>query len=155
MAAIKKILVPTDFSKFSDNALKQAVEMAKQNKAKIYLFHVINPFYVSNNIRLYAGDYWVDPTIVMDLEQKSMQYAQDMMEKQIRRVVKSSDVGILYDVRKGNPYQEILKEEKDKKIDLIVIATHGQTGLKDYLLGSVADKVSRNAKCSVFLVRGK
>ena len=40
MAAIKKILVPTDFSKFSDNALKQAVEMAKQNKAKIYLFHV-------------------------------------------------------------------------------------------------------------------
>jgi universal stress protein A len=48
-----------------------------------------------------------------------------------------------------------LKVEKDKKIDLIVIATHGQTGLKDYLLGSVADKVSRNAKCSVLLVRGK
>jgi len=149
MAAIKKILVPTDFSKFSDNALKQAIEMAKQNKGKIYLFHV------SPNIRLYAGDYWFDPAIVMDLEQKSMQYAQDMMQKQIRKVVKSSDVGIVYDVRKGNPYQEILKEEKDKKIDLIVIATHGQTGLKDYLLGSVADKVSRNAKCSVFLVRGK
>jgi nucleotide-binding universal stress UspA family protein len=155
MAAIKKILVPTDFSKFSDNALKQAVEMAKQNKARIFLFHVINPFYVSSNIRLYAGDFLVDPTIVMDLEQKSMQYAQDMIQKQIRKVVKSSDVGIVYDVRKGNPYQEILKEEKDKKIDLIVIATHGQTGLKDYLLGSVADKVSRNAKCSVFLVRGK
>ncbi len=155
MAEIKKILVPTDFSKFSDNALKQAVEMAKQNKAKIYLFHVVNPFYVSPNIRLYAGDYSFDPTIVLDLEQKNMQYAQDMIQKQIRKVVKSSDVGIVYDVRKGNPYQEILKEEKDKKIDLIVIATHGQTGLKDYLLGSVADKVSRNAKCSVFLVRGK
>jgi len=112
-------------------------------------------FYVGNYNRVCAGGYWVDPTIVMDLEQKSMQYAQDMMQKQIRRVVKSSAVGIVYDVRKGNPYQEILKEEKDKKIDLIVIATHGQTGLKDYLLGSVADKVSRNAKCSVFLVRGK
>ena len=155
MAAIKKILVPTDFSKFSDNALKQAVEMAKQNKAKIYLFHVINPFYVSPNIRLYAGDSWFDPAIVMDLEQKSMRYAQDMMQKQIRKVVKSSDVGIVSDLRKGTPYQEILKEQEDKKIDLIVIATHGQTGLKDYLLGSVADKIARHAKCSVFLVRGK
>jgi universal stress protein A len=155
MAAIKKILVPTDFSKFSDNALKQAVEMAKQNKAKIYLFHVINPFYVSPNIQLYAGDYSVDPTIVMDLEQKSMQYAQDMMQKQIRKVVKSSDVGIVSDLRKGTPYQEILKEQEDKKIDLIVIATHGQTGLKGYLLGSVADKVARHAKCPVYLVRGK
>ena len=77
------------------------------------------------------------------------------MQKQIRKVVKSRDVGIDSDLRKGTPYQEILKEEKDKKIDLIVIATHGQTGLKSYLLGSVADKVSRHAKCSVFLVRGK
>ena len=149
-------MVPTDFSKFSDNALKQAVEMAKQNKAKIYLFHVVNPFYVSPNIRLYAGfDYSVDPAIVMDLEQKSIRYAQDMMKKQIRKVVKSNDLGIVSDVRKGNPYQEILEEEKDKKIDLIVIATHGQTGIMDHLLGSVADKVSRNAKCSVLLVRRK
>jgi universal stress protein A len=149
MAAIKKILVPTDFSKFSDNALKQAVEMAKQNKAKIYLFHVISI------VQQCAVDYCLDTAIVMDLEQKSMQSAQDMIQKQIRRVVKSSDVGIVSDVRKGTPYKEILKEQEDKKIDLIVIATHGQTGLKGYLLGSVADKVARHAKCPVFLVRGK
>jgi nucleotide-binding universal stress UspA family protein len=149
MAAMKKILVPTDFSKFSDNALKQAVEMAKEKKAKIYLFHVINI------VQQCAVDYCLDYAIVKDLEQKSMQSAQDMMQKQILRVVKSSDVDIVSDVRKGTPYQEILKEQEDKKIDLIVIATHGQTGLKGYLLGSVADKVARHAKCPVFLVRGK
>jgi nucleotide-binding universal stress UspA family protein len=84
-----------------------------------------------------------------------MQSSKDMIQKQILRVVKSSDVDVVSDVRKGTPYQEILKEQEDKKIDLIVIATHGQTGLKGYLLGSVADKVARHAKCPVFLVRGK
>ncbi|MGA3086413.1 MAG: universal stress protein [Thermodesulfobacteriota bacterium] len=149
MAAIKKILVPTDFSKFSDNALKQAVEMAKEKKAKIYLFHVINI------VQQCAVDYCLDYATVKDLEQKSMQSSKDMIQKQILRVVKSSDVDVVSDVRKGTPYQEILKEQEDKKIDLIVIATHGQTGLKGYLLGSVADKVARHAKCPVFLVRGK
>jgi nucleotide-binding universal stress UspA family protein len=147
MAAMKRILVPTDFSKFSDNALKQAIEMAKQNKAKIYLFHVINI------VQQCSVDYCLDAATVGDIEQKSMQSAQDMMQKQIRRVVKSNDVDIVSDVRKGTPYQEILKEQEDKKIDLIVVATQGRTGLIGHLLGSVAEKVARHAKCSVFLVR--
>ena len=149
MAAMKKILVPTDFSKFSDNALKQAVEMARQNRTKIYLLHVVSI------IQQCAVDYCLDTATVEDIEQKSMQSSQDMMQKQIRRVVKSSDVDMVSDVRKGTPYQEILKEQEDKKIDLIVIATHGRTGLIDHLLGSVAEKVARHAKSSVFLVRGK
>ena len=147
MAAMRKILVPTDFSKFSDNALKQAVEMARQNKAKIYLFHVINI------VQQCSVDYCLDTGTVEDIEQKSMQSSQDMMQKQIRRVVKSSDVDIVSDVRKGTPYQEILKEQEDKKIDLIVVATQGRTGLIGHLLGSVAEKVARHAKCSVLLVR--
>ncbi len=149
MAAMRKILVPTDFSKFSDNALKQAVEMAKQNKAKIYLFHVINL------VQQCSVDYCLDTGTVEDIEQQSMRSSQDMMQKQIRRVVKSSDVDIVSDVQKGTPYQEILKEQEDKKMDLIVIATHGRTGLIGHLLGNVAEKVARHAKCSVFLVRGK
>jgi universal stress protein A len=149
MAAMKKILVPTDFSKFSDSALKRAVEMAKQSKAKIYLFHVI-PI-----VQQCTVDYCLDNATIEDLEQKTLQSSQDMMQKQIHRVVKSSDVDIVSDVRKGMPYQEILKEQEDKKMDLIVIATHGRTGLIGHLLGSVAEKVARHAKCPVFLVRGK
>ena len=89
MAAVKKILVPTDFSKFSDSALKQAVEMPKQNRAKIYLFHVVQI------VQQCAIDYCLDNVIVEDLEQKSMQASLDVMQKQIRRVAKSSDVEIV------------------------------------------------------------
>jgi universal stress protein A len=149
MAAMKKILVPTDFSKFSDNALKQAVEMAKQNKAKIYLLHVIGI------VQTCVVDYCLDQQTIDALDKKSIKSSEDMMQKQIKKVVNSKDVEIISYVIKGTPYQGILKEQEDKKIDLIVIATHGQTGLISHLLGSVAEKVARHAKCPVFLVRGK
>jgi nucleotide-binding universal stress UspA family protein len=149
MTAIKKILVPTDFSKFSDNALKQAVEMAKQNKAKIYLLHVIGV------VQMCTVDYCLDQQTIDALDKKSVKSSEDMAQKQIKRVVHSKDVEIISYVKKGTPYEEILKEQEDKKINLIVIATHGRTGLMSYLLGSVAEKVVRHARCAVFLVRGK
>lgn len=149
MAMPKKILVPTDFSGFSDKALEEAVEMAKRNRAKIYLFHVI-PI-----IQQCAVDYCIDSAIVDDLEREAMQYSQDMMQKQIERVAKSGEVDIVWDIQKGTPYQGILREQEEKEIDLIVIATHGRTGLMGHLLGSVAEKVVKHAGCSVFLVRGK
>jgi universal stress protein A len=149
MTAIKKILVPTDFSKFSDNALKQAVEMAKQNKAKIYLLHVIGV------VQMCTVDYCLDQQTIDALDKKSIKSSEDMVQKQIKRVVHSKDVEIISYVTKGTPYEEILKEQENKKINLIVIATHGRTGLMSYLLGSVAEKVVRHARCAVFLVRGK
>ena len=149
MTAIKKILVPTDFSKFSDNALKQAVEMAKQNKAKIYLLHVIGV------VQMCAVDYCLDQQTIDALDKKSIESSEELMQKQIKRVVPSKDVEIISYVKKGTPYEEILKEQENKKINLIVLATHGRTGLMSYLLGSVAEKVVRHASCAVFLVRGK
>jgi universal stress protein A len=149
MAVMKKILVPTDFSKFSDKALKQAVEMAKQNKAKIYLLHVVGV------VQQCAVDYCLDQQTIDALDKKSIKSSEDMMQKQIKKVVNSRDVEIISYVVKGTPYHEILKEQEDKKIDLIVIATHGRTGLIGHLLGSVAEKVVRHTKCPVFLVRGK
>jgi universal stress protein A len=78
-----------------------------------------------------------------------------MMQKQINSVFKSKDVEVVSDVRKGTPYEEILKEQQSKKMDLIVIASHGKTGLLSHLIGSVAEKVARGAKCPVMLVRNK
>jgi nucleotide-binding universal stress UspA family protein len=149
MFAPKKILVPTDFSNFSDNALQQAFDIAKQHKAKIYLFHVIQV------IQQCAIDYCLDNATVEAIEKKSVKAAQDMMKEQIKKVVKSKEVEIISDVKKGTPYQEILKEQVAKKIDLIVIASHGKTGILSHLIGSVAEKVTRGAKCPVFLVRNK
>ena len=149
MATTKKILVPTDFSKFSDNALKQAVEMAKQNKAKIYLLHVIGV------VQQCAVDYCMDQQTVDSLNKQLIKASEDMMQKQIKKVVNSKDVEIIPYIVNGTPYHEIIKEQEDKKIDLIVIATHGQSGIIEHLLGSVAEKVSKHAKCPVLLVRGK
>jgi len=149
MATTKKILVPTDFSKFSDNALKQAVEMAKQNKAKIYLLHVIGV------VQQCAVDYCMDQQTVDSLNKQLIKASEDMMQKQIKKVVNSKDVEIIPYIVNGKPYHEIIKEQEDKKIDLIVIATHGQSGIIEHLLGSVAEKVSKHAKCPVLLVRGK
>ena len=145
----KKILVPTDFSRYSDVALRQAVAIAQQHKSKLYLLHVIGM------IHQCSVDYCIDNATVEALEKKSIKTSKEMMEKQVRRVAKSGDVEIITDVRKGTPYKEILKEQENKKIDLIVIAAHGKTGILGHLMGIVAEKVSKHAKCAVYMVRGK
>ncbi len=149
MFAPKKILVPTDFSKFSDDALKQAYDIAIQYKAKIYLLHVIEV------VQTCAVYYCLDDQTIKALDNKSMTFSEDMMQKQIKKVVKSKDVQVVSDVKQGIPYEEILKEQQLKNMDLIVIASHGRTGLLSHLIGGVAEKVARGAQCSVMLVRNK
>ena len=149
MFAPKKILVPTDFSKFSDEALKQAYDIAKQFKARIYLLHVIEI------VQTCSIDYCLDDLTVRALDEQSLDFSEKMLQKQIKKVFKSKDVEVVSDVKKGTPYEEILKEQQSKKMDLIVIASHGRTGLLSHLIGSVAEKVARGAKCPVMLVRNK
>lgn len=150
MFAPKKILVPTDFSKFSDSALQQALAMAIPQKTTIYLLHVIDV------IRQCAIDYCLDKPTVDALEKKSVKAAQAMMEEQIKRVAKSDKVKIIADIKSGgSSYEEILHEQKAKKVDLIVIACRGQAAALRHLIGGVAEKVARHATCPVYLVRGK
>jgi len=150
MFAPKKILVPTDFSKFSDNALEQALAMAIPQKTTIYLLHVIDV------IRQCTIDYCLDAATVDALEKKAVKAAQTMMEEQIKRVAKSDKVKIVADIKSGGtPYEEILREQKTKKTDLIVIACRGQSAALRHLIGGVAEKIARHATCPVFLVRGR
>jgi len=97
----------------------------------------------------------MDSATLAELDKKSVESAKEMMKEQIKKAGAGSGVEIISDVRKGTPYEEILNEEKAKKVDLIVIASHGKTGLVSYLMGSVAEKVARGAKGPVLLVRGK
>jgi universal stress protein A len=148
MFSPKKILVPTDYSTYSHKALSQALDIAEQHGAKIYLLHVIGI------IQQCSVDYCLDGTTVADIEEKSVESAKKMMEKQIKKAGKRAGVEVIPDVRKGTPYEEILNEEKTQKVDLIVIASHGRTGLLAHLMGSVAEKVARGAKGPVLLVKG-
>jgi nucleotide-binding universal stress UspA family protein len=148
MFAPKKILVPTDFSVYADNALKQAIDIAKQNKSKIYLFHVID-----DGFQQCAVDYCINEGDVQRILKESIKNAQDKLHQEVKKITDSSKIEIVYDAKRGIPYEEILKEQEEKGIDLIVIASHGKTGILKNLLGGVVDKVIKRAKCQVLLVR--
>ncbi len=149
MFAPKKILVPTDFSVYADNALKQAIDIAKQNKAKIYLFHVID-----DGFQQCAVDYCLDEGTVQKILKDSIKNAKEKLQQESKKVTDSnSSIEIVYETKRGIPYEEILKEQEEKGIDLIVIASHGKTGILKNLLGGVVDKVIKRAKCQVLLVR--
>jgi universal stress protein A len=142
----KKILIPTDFSEYSDEALKKAVDIALEHNSTIYLLHVVD------EIIQCAVDYCLEASIVDQIEKQSMAFAEEKLQKEVKKLAASKDLQIIADVKKGDTYETILKEQKDKGIDLIVIASHGKKGLIKHL-GSVADKVLREAECPVLLVK--
>jgi nucleotide-binding universal stress UspA family protein len=77
-----------------------------------------------------------------------------MMQEQIRRVVGQGNAEIVSEVKQGIAYREIIEKEEAERVELIVIGSRGKTGLLGHL-GSVADRVSRAAKCPVLIVKGK
>jgi universal stress protein A len=148
MFAPKNILVPTDFSKFSDAALKKAVDIATQNDSNIYLLHVID-----EQVRQCAVDYCLSIDVVNQIEKESIKASNDKLKKEAATIIKTKKIKVIFDVKNGVPSEVILSEQKAKKIDLIVIASHGKTGILKQLMGSVADKVIKGAKCPVVVVK--
>jgi nucleotide-binding universal stress UspA family protein len=147
MFAPKSILVPTDFSDYSDRAVKQAVDIAEQNNAKIFLLHVVD------KLQQCAIDYCIPLETMMKVQSDSEKEAAKKMQEEADRILKTKKIDLVFDVKSGTPYEEILKEQQERKADLIVIASHGRTGLLKTLIGSVAERVMREAKCPVLLVR--
>ena len=143
--SIRSILVPIDFSLHSKNALKYAVPLAEKFKASLHLVYVVEP-------TIYPADLGfgqvVLPGVEEELREKGGEELQSLMEKEIGGRVKSSCA-----VRTGNPHQEILREAEELGVELIVVATHGHSGVEHMLFGSTADRIVRNAKCPVLTVR--
>lgn len=148
MFAPKNILVPTDFSKYSDKALKEAVDIATQYGSKIYLLHVID-----QQVQQCAADYCLSYEVVQSLKEESLKASKENLEKEAKKIAKGKKIKVAFDVKTGNPAEVILSEQKTKRIDLIVIASHGKTGLLKQFMGSVADKVVKGAKCPVVVVK--
>lgn len=144
----KKILVPTDFSGYSDNALKQAVVIAEKFNAKIVLLHAID-----ENFLQCAADYCISNTAVEQLKNESMKTSEDKLNKAINALKGSTKVDVSSVIKYGVPAEVILDEQLKNGIDLIVIASHGKTGILKHLIGSVTDKVVRSAKCPVMVIR--
>jgi nucleotide-binding universal stress UspA family protein len=146
MINLKRILVPTDFSNYSQSALRYGAAFADKFGAELYLLHVFQDLAVSQPEAVTVGS-----PIVAPLEQ-FMAAAQTSLE----RLIQASNLSGLQvhpEVRAGAPFDEIVQFATDKDIDLIVMGTHGRGWLAHVLLGSVTEKVVRKAPCPVLTVR--
>ena len=144
----KKVLVPTDFSDYSAKALERAVDIAKQNGSELVLLHIVDP-----DIQTCSIDYCLQKDEVKKLEKAMLAGAQDRLQKEVSKLSLPSELKISTEVRKGIPYEEILKFCDLKKVDLIVIASHGRSAIAKYFLGSVSSRVLKGARCEVLLVK--
>ena len=142
---IRRILFATDFSEGSSHALPYAADIARQYGAKLFLVHVI--YDVAKSAGWYVPHVSIDE-IYNDMEKS----ARAELEKSFVDEMRGLD-DIERVVLKGIPYEEISKFAGEKKIDLVVLGTHGRRGIDRMLFDSTAEQVVRNAPCPVLSVR--
>lgn len=139
---IKSILVPTDFSPPSEKALKYALKFAEQFGATVTLLHVIE--------QVVVPELGMVPLVATN-------ELTDAAKNRLERWAKEEGLQIETKtaVEVGQPFYQITETARDLKVDLIIIATHGYSGLKHIFLGSTAERVARHAPCPVLIVRDK
>jgi nucleotide-binding universal stress UspA family protein len=145
MLNIEKILFATDFSPPSDHALQLALELAEKFGAELHVLHVVQ------DLAPLVGD----PAITIDLSNKYLAEARQYAQRALQSLPgeRRPHAGrTIRELREGSPFVEIVRYAREMGIDLIVIGTHGRTGLKHLLLGSVAENVVRKASCPVLTV---
>ncbi len=143
MINLKKILCPIDHSDCSKEALKYAVSFAMKDEAELYLLHVVDIRTFDESFDMTSKQLPDDETI-KQLKEKLL----ECVPEEIR-----NDMRIEPIVVQGVPFSEIISIAKEKEISVIVMGTHGRTGIAHIMLGSVSEKVVRKAPCPVLTVR--
>ncbi len=141
---IKTILAPVDFSKPSKEACNFALALAEQFQARVHFLHVVE--------QLTSPDFENFP-LIRDRAQMAANVKRELAAFAPAR--SHPALSISHEVRVGAPWQEIVQAALEEDADLIVIATHGYTGLRHLVIGSVAEKVVRHAPCPVLALRDK
>ncbi|HHS50004.1 MAG TPA: universal stress protein [candidate division Zixibacteria bacterium] len=143
---IRNILLPTDFSEQSEVAVPFAIDLARRYHAKLHILHVFdeNAF---------------DPAFFStahDIAEEFFSRVREGFEAEVDSYLEKYDtsgVGIVTALANGSAFAEIIKYARANTIDMIVMATHGRTGLASVLLGNVTEKVVHKANCPVLTVR--
>ncbi len=145
MYDINKILVPIDFSDYSKNALRYSENFAKKFNAKMYLVYVSEPM-------IYPADFSMGqiavPTTEVEINKRAEEELRSLAESELTMGLEVETI-----IRTGKPFMEIIDTAAEYNIDLIIIATHGHTGVEHLLFGSTAEKVVRKAPCPVLTIR--
>jgi len=146
---VKKILAPIDFSEHSMNAMRSAMELAKDVGAEVHLMHVIAPHH--HFIPL--------PLATSGEESRELVREAAMIEQAEQELarIKKDDFGdsknVLTFAVVGHPVQKLADYAKEQSIDLIVMSTHGRSSIEHMLLGGTTEKLVRSAPCSVLVIR--
>jgi nucleotide-binding universal stress UspA family protein len=141
----KRILCPIDFSDASRAALEQAAELAKRYGAKVALFHA----YPVPGYTFPDGSFVASSKMLEELSEQARRHLLEWKEIAEKMGIAQVEIGTAI----GEPAHEILAFAKAQNADLLVLGTHGRTGIQHALMGSVAERVVRRATCPVLTVR--
>jgi len=142
---LRTILAPVDFSDYSAKALDYVRAFASQFEAQVVLVHVVEPAVIPDNFGIVPPSYEeISSALVKSAEARLSQLGSG--------IVSNPDMVKVF-VRTGRPSWEIVRLAKETEADLIIISTHGYTGLKHVLMGSTAELIVRHAPCPVLTVR--
>jgi universal stress protein A len=152
MDLIKKILAPTDLSSFSASGVRYACNLARAVGAEVIVAHAVSTSeFMSHATSLNITS---SGTETQDLLGKLAEHHKVLLQKFTEQALPSAEANVNVQpiVEMGDPHTLIVNWAKDKAVDLIVMSTHGRSGLSRMLLGSVTEKVLRSASCPVLAI---
>jgi nucleotide-binding universal stress UspA family protein len=147
MAGFRQILVASDFSKASRKALATALALAKANRATLTILHVFVP------ITPIVPEQYFDAETWEKIDSEARRWSQQRLRR-LTDKAKSAGIRAVGLLLEGDPAQQITRAVRSKRADLLVVGTHGRTGLTKFFVGSIASRVVATASCPVVTVRG-
>lgn len=144
-----RILHPTDFSRASRAAYAKAVQLAKKDRSELLIAHVLPPVAAGMD-----GDGYMTAKLYQQLEDANRRQGQKQLDALVAQARKAGvrARGLLLE---GVAHDRIARAARAQRADMIVMGTHGRTGLARFMLGSVASRVASHARCPVLTVRGR
>ena len=149
--SLKTIVVPTDNSENSIEALHYATDLAEKYQSTVYVLHVVDFNFVDEAHYVQMGSY----AYLLDVKEKDLEEGMKETEDFIKKHTGNKQIRLEKIVRAGEPVLEILIAAEELGADIIVMGTHGRTGLSHVLMGSVAEKVVRKAPCHVLTIKSQ
>ncbi len=146
----RRVLHPTDFSKASSAAFARSLAEARDSRGELVLVHVLSPIIAMAG----AGEAYVTPGVYEQMSRSARAWAQSQLDRLLAkaRAARVRARGMLLD---GVTHEQIVRAAKRQRAGVIVMGTHGRTGVARFFLGSVAARVAATAPCPVLTVRGR